>query len=354
MNTPGQNALDQAKKALHEGDRPQAFLWAKKAALLNPDLEDAWLILAALSQPDASLKYLTCALEANPASRRARKGIRWALQRQRQKTTRALAATQPTTIVSVRPSPEDTHSVNLKIKSASRPSRRSSSLTTIRLPLLFSGLAFVGLLCLTAMIWLFFSQGWVANANYAQRPDGVLFKPSLTPSITPTPTFTASPTATPTWTPTPTETPTETPTVIPTALPTETPTQEPVVAMPENWMGDARWIEINLSEQVLNAYEGGQIIQSFLVSTGVWVTPTVTGDFQIFAKYRYSTMTGPDYYLPNVPYAMYFYRGYALHGTYWHNNFGTPMSHGCVNLRTEDAAWLFEWASIGTLVSIHY
>ena len=51
---------------------------------------------------------------------------------------------------------------------------------------------------------------------------------------------------------------------------------------------------------------------------------------------------------------MYFYKGYGLHGTYWHNNFGTPMSHGCVNLATGDAGWLFSWASVGTVVNVHY
>jgi lipoprotein-anchoring transpeptidase ErfK/SrfK len=51
---------------------------------------------------------------------------------------------------------------------------------------------------------------------------------------------------------------------------------------------------------------------------------------------------------------MYFYKGYGLHGTYWHSNFGTPMSHGCVNLTIPDAQWLYNWASVGTLVNIHY
>jgi lipoprotein-anchoring transpeptidase ErfK/SrfK len=51
---------------------------------------------------------------------------------------------------------------------------------------------------------------------------------------------------------------------------------------------------------------------------------------------------------------MYFYRGYGIHGTYWHSNFGHPMSHGCINLPTEEAEWLFHWASVGTLVNIHW
>ena len=63
---------------------------------------------------------------------------------------------------------------------------------------------------------------------------------------------------------------------------------------------------------------------------------------------------GYDYYLPNVPYVQYFYRDYAIHGTYWHNNFGTPMSHGCVNLTIPDSQWIFNWASNGTVVNVHY
>ena len=63
-------------------------------------------------------------------------------------------------------------------------------------------------------------------------------------------------------------------------------------------------------------------------------------------------MTGPDYSLQDVPYVMYFYKDYGLLGTYWHNNFGTPMSHGCVNLQTNDAKWLYNFASVGTVVRV--
>jgi len=115
-----------------------------------------------------------------------------------------------------------------------------------------------------------------------------------------------------------------------------------------------RWIDVDLTNQRTYAYEGDTIVNSFVVSTGTWLTPTVTGKYRIYVKYVSAKMSGPGYYLPNVPYIMYFYGSYGLHGTYWHNNFGTPMSHGCVNLRTEDAHWLFDWASIGTVVNVHY
>ncbi len=123
---------------------------------------------------------------------------------------------------------------------------------------------------------------------------------------------------------------------------------------PEDLKPGERWIDVDLSDQSVYAYEGDRLVASFLVSTGVAAHPTVTGVFSVYVKYRYTRMVGPGYNLPNVPYTMYFYQGYGLHGTYWHNNFGHPMSHGCVNLRTEDAGWLYNWASIGTRVSIHY
>jgi hypothetical protein len=109
-------------------------------------------------------------------------------------------------------------------------------------------------------------------------------------------------------------------------------------------------IEIDLSAQKLYAFEGDKKKMSFDVSTGKWgLTPT--GEFRIWTKLKYTLMAGGSkdngtyYYLPNVPFTMYFYKGYGIHGTYWHDNFGHPMSHGCVNMRTPDAEKLFYWAN---------
>jgi LysM repeat protein len=114
-----------------------------------------------------------------------------------------------------------------------------------------------------------------------------------------------------------------------------------------------KWIDVDLSSQRVRAYEGERVVRTMVVSTGTARYPTPTGRFRIYAKYRSVTMSGPGYYLPNVPHSMFFYRGYALHGTYWHHNFGTPMSHGCINLTRSDAKWLYGWARVGTLVVIH-
>lgn len=119
-------------------------------------------------------------------------------------------------------------------------------------------------------------------------------------------------------------------------------------------MDDSRWIDVNLSQQQIYIYEGDAVVNTFIVSTGLPNTPTVTGEYRIYIKVPIQDMSGPGYYLPDVPWVMYFYDEYGFHGTYWHNNFGTPMSRGCVNLTVDDAAWLYAWTSVGTRVSIHY
>lgn len=111
-------------------------------------------------------------------------------------------------------------------------------------------------------------------------------------------------------------------------------------------------IVVSTGQQRIYAYENGQLVRSHLVSTGLPDTPTVLGDYKVYVKHVATDMRGPDYYLPQVPYTMYFYQGYGIHGTYWHNSFGRPMSHGCVNLPTSEAQWFFNWAEVGTPVRV--
>ncbi len=113
-----------------------------------------------------------------------------------------------------------------------------------------------------------------------------------------------------------------------------------------------RSIVVSTEDQRIYAYQDGQMVRTHLVSTGLPATPTVKGDYAVYVKYTATDMSGPDYYLPQVPYTMYFYQGYGIHGTYWHNAFGRPMSHGCVNLPTDEAQWFFDFASVGTPVRV--
>lgn len=115
-------------------------------------------------------------------------------------------------------------------------------------------------------------------------------------------------------------------------------------------------IEVDLAAQRLYAFEGDTKVYDFLISSGKWGR-TPTGTFKIWGKFRYTKMEGGSkerhtyYYLPNVPFVMFFSnaevpagRGFSLHGTYWHSNFGTPMSHGCINMKTEEVELIYYWS----------
>jgi hypothetical protein len=123
------------------------------------------------------------------------------------------------------------------------------------------------------------------------------------------------------------------------------------VAPPPPGVGSGeKWIEVNLFEQTVAAYEGDRMVYATLGSTGLPRWATVQGLFRIYAKVTLGPMSGqegkPDYYsLEDVPWAMYFYQGYSLHGAYWHDGFGYQHSHGCVNLAPLDARWLFDWTT---------
>ncbi len=113
-----------------------------------------------------------------------------------------------------------------------------------------------------------------------------------------------------------------------------------------------RWIEIDLSSQRLIAWEGAQPVYAVIISTGKSSTPTYAGVFSIQTRHRIARMQGTDYDVPDVPYTMYYSGGYAIHGAYWHSRFGTPVSHGCINVAVNHARWLYNWANVGTPVVV--
>jgi lipoprotein-anchoring transpeptidase ErfK/SrfK len=307
--------LKEGEVAARAGQKDEARRTFQEALRLDPDNVTALLWLAGLDRdPQTSLAYAEHALARVPDDATAQAALKWARERAQ--------------------------------RSASR--RRWSwvaTATTLCLLLVVASGALTGL----------FPVGPLPVA--ASIPTAI---PTATATATLTPTPADTPTPIPTWTPTFTPSPTPTPT--PTLLTTTTPVPTITTVVPPLTVptldpsaihGDTHWIDVDLTNQTLSAYEGQELVRFTLVSTGLPRTPTPTGLFHIHTKMRYDDMEGPDYYLRNVPYVMYFYKGYALHGTYWHANFGRPASHGCVNLPTEHAAWLYEWAEVGTLVSIH-
>jgi hypothetical protein len=120
-----------------------------------------------------------------------------------------------------------------------------------------------------------------------------------------------------------------------------------------------KFIKVDISEQRLTAYSNGVPVHSFLVSTGVngWNTPlgttAVTAKIPIMDyTWNYGPGNPNNYSLPNVKWNLRFRNHYYIHSAYWHNNFGNPMSHGCVNTSIPDAEWIFNWADVGTTVTI--
>ncbi len=392
-------AIQKAREALRNNDRTQARQWAERASRLSPEFEDSWLILAAVASPRASLEYVQTALKVNPESARAHRAMQWAMQRLQQPQppaapTKKSAAVAPSAVPAAGAAPA------ARLAPTPKAARRSPVLGIVLLAVGCVVFAIAAWSAVTSPVMASMLQlPWTTAPKYAPSwAQASIPKPTYTPSgpmaaepglnATPTPDLlqTLAPdqndlsTALPTEqaTESPTEQPTATPeaeTSVPTAEPTwsgslgmeivpDTPTSElptpapaPATAEappPGSPGGGTHWIDVNLTQQTLYAYAGDTVVNSFLVSTGTWLHPTVTGKYHIYVKLRYTDMSGPDYYLPNVPYTMYFYEGYGLHGTYWHHNFGTPMSHGCVNLSIPDAAWLYDFSSVGTLVSVHY
>lgn len=118
-------------------------------------------------------------------------------------------------------------------------------------------------------------------------------------------------------------------------------------------------IVVDISEQKLYAYEDENLFKEIRISTGLEISPTPKGTFTIFRKTPSRFMQGPlpghtDVYdLPGVPWNLYFtHEGAVIHGAYWHRSFGTPYSHGCVNLPPEEAYELYNWAELGTKVTV--
>jgi len=128
---------------------------------------------------------------------------------------------------------------------------------------------------------------------------------------------------------------------------------------PPEGVENGRWIEINLYEQSVAVYEGHRLVYATLVSSGLpgwWTRP---GLFQITEKLESTPMSGAlaadrsdYYYLADVPWTMYFDESRALHGAYWHDDFGYRRSHGCANLSVGDAHWLYDWAQLGDWVYV--
>ncbi|MCP4542108.1 MAG: L,D-transpeptidase family protein [Chloroflexi bacterium] len=321
--------------AAYAGQRAEARRHFRTALTLDPTNVPALLWLAWLNDdPRASLAYVDRALDYNPTNPRAQAAQEWVQRR----------------ITDLNPQ-----------EPPSTPTVHQAILTKV------TGLSLFWIILSLVVIFVGATIAWPLLENVpvsAALAPNTQTTATATETVTTTSTPTHPPSPTPSSTPRPTHTPTSSPTPSPTL--TLTPTTSPILPtappLPPSLTpapltvssGGVRWIDVDLTHQLLTAYEGQRLVRVTSVSTGLPHTPTPTGQYHIWIKLRYDDMSGPDYYLSNVPYVMYFHGGYGLHGTTWHGNFGQPMSHGCVNLPTSEAEWLFNWAQVGTMVNIHH
>ncbi len=324
--------LEKAQSALKAGDKKTARTLAQKVIAASPDNVDAYLMLASLSTPTESLSYLKRVLEIDPKNQKAREKMHLLVEQLKEEEIKRTRRT----------SQEETQAIRA---SASKEGNKRKNARSLGGGILSA----IGVVLITLFIFIGDDLSWPSTPQKngrTMRPAGVLLKPTLTPSATATPI--------------PTFTPTDSAATSPTSTGKPTADKTYLDYFAHSWdipdafsNADAFWIEVDLSEQMVYTYKGDTFLKSFLVSTGTNTYPTITGAFKIYAKYPSYLMVGDGYYLPNVPYSMFFYKGYSLHGTYWHNNFGTPMSHGCINMKTSDAKWVYENTPIGTYVYIH-
>ena len=353
----------QARAALKTGDKQKARTLAQQALRADPQNHMAWMTLAvATPSPQAAMDYVQRAHRIHPDDPNVQKGLIWA---KRQLTAERKQQVTPI-ITPVTPEQE---------RRQKRPF----------LPILLIIILLLGIGTIAYFSWSQFggdgNAAAVAVVTVEKTASTELVESAVSPSaITPIPLTPSSqpiiaPDSTPhpiqpknitanstpqtwaTWTTTPT--PTNTPTPSPTWEATFLAPQEGALGKrPLNIGITEKWIDVDLTNQTLTAYEGDALVYQTLISSGLSPNLTVTGQFRVWLRFEAQTMDGArlgyDYYLENVPYVMYFFEDYALHGTFWHNNFGNPMSHGCVNMETGDAGWLFDWSEMGTVVNVHY
>ncbi len=336
--------LTQARYALKTGDKSRARALCQDALRINPRNHMAWLTMAvAAPSPDAAMGYVRQAERIQPNDPNVQKGLIWANKR--------LTAQQT--------------AVSTPIPPAKKQKKRKPFLFLILIITLLVTAAFSYFQWgqdgtkTVAMVAESTPTSAAAVVPLSSLEPQTITQGTATPhSIQPKNIAANSKTTTwATWTMTPT----------PTNTPTPTPTWQPTFRAPQEGISTGRplgigryekWIDVDLTSQTLTAYEGDALVFQTLISSGLTPNNTVTGQFRVWLRFESQTMDGSllgyDYYLEGVPYVMYFFEDYALHGTFWHNNFGNPMSHGCVNMETGDAGWIFEWSEMGTVVNVHY
>ena len=362
--------LRHAIEALQRGDKHTARHLAQIAVSLEPGMEDPWLILAAVARPRASLIYLERALEINPQSERARKGLQWAWARSVNTPAEPTCPKAPTfsPLAEMHARPRQ---VDHKGKSFLHLPSWVASTKWVSFPGLF--LILVACLVVAWAVWPGTSSRVLAaihtnptasnGSHFLSWSHLDLMKPTYTPLPSVTPALTA--TFTETASPSPTPFSPDTATITPTSLPKDTP--QPAVVQPQaefvNVQPPAqgeKLIVVSIHEQRLYAYQGSTLVFRFIASTGSG-NSTLPGTFHVLDKIPTAFGADWDFWMPDwmgIYYAGDLENGiHALpllpNGQYlWGNVLGTPITYGCVVLGVQEAQELYNWADVGTTVQI--
>jgi lipoprotein-anchoring transpeptidase ErfK/SrfK len=324
-----ETAIQNAWMALRRGEKSSARHWAQRAAQLNPTREEPWLILAAVSNPRASIAYLNQALKINPDSREARKGLQWAIKR---------PGTAPKKPVS-RPLPDKSIHKGFAIK----------SLSLIILPLAL--IAFASAAVLLAGVFFPNLNGFAIIPVKAQAEISIAKSTQTPTAFLPLPSATRTPFQPPTYTPSPTITPV--PSDTPTPLPSPEVYSAPVAS-------SRKMILVDISEQHLYAYDGDVLMYSFVASTGM-NNSTRAGTFSVLNKIDNAYGATWNIWMPD--WMGIYWAGSLQNGIHalpilsngnrlWAGYLGTPISFGCIVLGVEESQLLYDWAEVGTTVVI--
>ncbi|MBC8335364.1 MAG: L,D-transpeptidase family protein [Anaerolineales bacterium] len=368
-------AIRRSRIALRKGDKDSARLWAEKAASLAPKFEEPWLLLAAVSRPQLSIRYLERAQAINPKSERVRRGFIWANKRLSQR----VGKTQPTLAVNGRassrktPQPDKVPSsvgglLHIPVQQIEEtqpikaiPTNRNSGKWRQSLPALLMTIIIVSAVwALSPRVTSFAATlNATATATLSQEhwAQAEISKPTYTPSPTATftPTLTPTLTATPTFTPIPTETPIPTKKPLPANTAIPAPQQGPAPS-------GGKYVLVDISEQRVYAYQGDTLVYKFIASTGL-NNATATGSFSILNKIPNAYGSTWDIWMPN--WLGIYWAGTLQNGFHalpimssgarlWAGYLGSPISYGCIVLGVYDAQQLYNWVNVGTPVDIQW
>ncbi len=371
MKPQPQTDLTAARTALELGDLDNARRLLHLVLRSDPTNYKAWLWLSGIT--DSAEKSLDFALRAQalaPDDPAVGQAVQWAKQRYRQETASEPKIITHTAPVRLRAKDPQEPRRNPNVR-AQPPVQQAEPANKDWVGWMIGTILAVGVLVLLA-VYLINQR---SAAAYGMEPLALaaMAIPTATPQASVLRPIIVQRVQRPTSTPQPQPTATAMPTAVPTATPQPISigSADQFTISAETWQQlstsnqsaaalytEPRWIDIDLSNQTLTAFQDGEIVLTTLISSGAYGSATITGEYRIYARTPSQTMSGYhlgyDYNTPNVPHVQYFYGDFGIHGAYWHDNFGTPVSHGCVNLDEPDAAWLYNWSDIGTLVNVHY